>query len=145
MSVFRNYDSKSAGGVNANAFPRVHPIPWYPTQRNIRANPGIPTQPQRIQPHERGTFFPTSATGGGTLAPAMASACGCEGGCGGGNGIGNADAPDASTLLTRSTFSGTLSTSAPKVMRPQGRVIGALRPSLPSGSRALNLGVRSRF
>lgn len=143
MSVFRNYNNKQAGGVNANAFPRVHPIPWFPTQRNIRANPSIPSQPQRIQPHERGTFFPTSASGSGTLAPSSADGCSCGGDCGGGST--GADIPSASELLTRSTFSGTLSTSAPKIMRPQPRIVGALRPSIRAGSPPLNLGVRSRM
>lgn len=83
MSVFRNYNSQKAGDINANAFPRMHPIPWTPTQRNIRANPNIPSQPQRIQPNERGTFFPTSSSGGGTLAPAMSSGCSSCGGCSG--------------------------------------------------------------
>lgn len=100
MSVFNNYDPHKAGDVNANALPQVHPKPWTPTQRNIRANPNIPSQPQRIQPHERGTFFNTSATGSGTLAPQMSSGCsGCGGGCG--NGI--PQVPTASQLATGNT------------------------------------------
>lgn len=103
MSVFANYNSNQAGGVNANALPRMHPIPWKPIQNNVRANPNIPSQPQRIQPHERGTFFPTSASGGGTLAPSMSSGgCGCGGSCGNGTsqsdmGGGSADTPVSPT------------------------------------------------
>lgn len=84
MAVFRNYNPNKAGDVNAQAFPRVGVIPWTPTQRNIRANPNIPSQPQRIQPQERGTTFPTSASGGGTLSPVMSSGCtGCGISCSG--------------------------------------------------------------
>lgn len=84
MSVFRNYDPNKSGGVNAQAFPRVGVIPWTPTQRNIRANPNIPSQPQRITPTERGATFPGSSNGGGTLSPIMSSGCtGCGLSCSG--------------------------------------------------------------
>jgi hypothetical protein len=144
MSVFRNYDSRAAGGVFKNAFPNNYPQSWTPTQRNVRSNPNIPSQPQRVQPHERGTFYPTSASGGGTLAPSMSSAgCGCGGGCGG-----SADAnvelpPSPAEMATGHSFPGIrlsggaatgthLHTGVPRkpvpVPRVQSRTTGALRP-----------------
>ena len=134
MSVFRNYNSQKAGNVNANAFPRVHPIPWVPTQNNVRANPNIPSQPQRIQPHERGTFFATSASGGGTLAPAMSSGCSGCGGCSG-NGSSNTDVnpPTASEIATSSAqpTNNIRKSIAPRL---QARTVGSLRPA----PRAMN-------
>lgn len=126
MSVFRNYNPRSAGGVNNNAFPRVISQPWIPTQRNIRANPNIPSQPQRIQPNERGTFYPTSADNSGTLAPSMGSGtCGCAG-CNG-NGVQNMSAPPptASQMATGATLPVTTkaggATSSIHTMRPQNQ------------------------
>jgi hypothetical protein len=140
MSVFRNYDQRKAGGVNANAFPNVHVYPWVPSQRSIRSNPNIPSQPQRIQPHERGTFFPTSATAGGTLAPAMSSCSGCAGCSGGCAGAVVPDIPvTASAIATEPTNVG------PVVPRAQQRGVGALRPGLarPAGSLSVRgTGVR---
>jgi hypothetical protein len=134
MSVFRNYDKTKAGDVNANAFPNVHVYPWVPSQRSIRSNPNIPSQPQRIQPHERGTFFPTSATAGGTLAPAMSSGCGSCAGCSGG--CAGAVVPDkpvtASEVATAPTVVG------PVVPRAQQRGVGALRPSLARPAMSLS-------
>lgn len=107
MSVFRNYDPRKAGDVNANAFPNNYPQAWTPTQRNVRSNPNIPSQPQRVQPHERGTFYPTSASGGGTLAPQMSSAgCGCGGGCGGGANADVAPPMTAADIATGHSFPG---------------------------------------
>lgn len=141
MSIFRNYDGRKAGGVNANAFPRVHPIPWVPSQQNVRTNPNIPTQPQRIQPHERGTWHPSSASGGGTLAPSMSSSSGC--GCGGGGGVTGADAPTASEAATGHSFAGNAGKVAPRPLvtapRLQPRTVGALRPTLRSGSSRVSL------
>lgn len=137
MSVFGNYNSSQAGGVNANAFPRVHPIPWTPTQRNVRANPGIPSQPQRIQPHERGTFFPTSASSDGTLAPQTApgGGCGCGGGCSQSD-----PTPTASSVLTGHSFpfKGT-SISADGVSKMQSRSVGAVR-TLPRNPTTVQFG-----
>lgn len=144
MSVFRNYSSQQAGGVNANAFPRVHPIPWTPTQRNVRANPGIPSQPQRIQPTERGTFFPTSASGSGTLAPAMSSGCSSCGGC---SGCGQSGAspnggPTPSSIATAPSFP---SKPTPIVARPS-RGTGMLRSgtSRPTAGTVARSNVRAR-
>lgn len=130
MSVFRNYSTQSSGGVNNNAFPRVHPIAWTPTQQNVRANPNIPSQPQRVQPQERGTFFGTSASGGGTLAPQMSAGCsGC--GCGGG---GATPTPTASDIATGHSFpssSGKIKAPPrPLIPRPMPRDVGALRPAI---------------
>lgn len=134
MSVFRNYNSNQAGGVNANALPRVYPLPWEPTQRNVRANPNIPSQPQRIQPHERGTFFGTSASGDGTLAPAMASSgSGC--GCGGAQNAPVSPTATPSTIATSSSFPVSHGTIAKSVPRPQLRVTGAIR-ALPRSNAA---------
>jgi hypothetical protein len=143
MSVFRNYDPRKAGDVNANAFPNNYPQSWTPTQRNVRTNPNIPSQPQRIQPHERGTFYPTSASGGGTLAPSMSSAgCGCGGGCGGPAGADVTPPPTAVDIATGHSFpgirlSGGASTGTKTNMTPrptprvQSRATGALR-TVPS-------------
>jgi hypothetical protein len=140
MSVHRNWDNRKAGGVLQNAHPQVHPFAWQPTQRNVRANPNIPSQPQRIQPHERGTFFPTSATAGGTLAPQMSSG-GCAG-CGGCNGSAAVDAPPtASELATSHNLPSKQETTSMRpvpvkrvaangqttAIRPQPRSVGALR------------------
>lgn len=141
MSVFRNYNPNKAGDVNANAFPRVHPIPWEPTQRNVRSNPNIPSQPQRIQPHERGTFFGTSASSGGTLAPAMSSCSGCAG-CSGGCGGGSAQVDvTASSIATGHALPGAQAASNMRrpVPRVQARGTGALRSGLRSS------GVTSRL
>lgn len=135
MSVFRNYNSRMAGGVNANAFPRVISQPWIPTQRNIRANPNIPSQPQRIQPNERGTFFPTSADSGGTLSPSMSGGCvGCGGSCGNGSQQMSVTPPTATELATRNvqpvvTKAGG-ATSSIHVTRPQNQ------PAFRTGSNA---------
>jgi hypothetical protein len=138
MSVFRNYNPKQAGGVNANAFPRVHPIPWVPSQQNVRANPNIPSQPQRIGPYERGTWHASSASASGTLAPQMSAGCsGC--GCGGG---GATPTLTASDHATGHTFPSSASTKAPArviIPRPQPRGVGSLRPSLPSSADSVNL------
>jgi len=141
MSVFRNYNSQKAGNVNANAFPRVHPIPWVPTQRNVRTNPNIPSQPQRIQPNERGTFYPTSASNGGTLAPQMSSAgCGCGGGC---SGVADSNIPPtASDIATSHSFPVVQSvgvgtshkSTAPPVPRVQPRTTGAIRGTARVGT-----------
>lgn len=106
MSVFRNYDPKAKGKVIKQAFPMVTPIPWVPTQRNIRANPNIPSQPQRIQPQERGTYFPGSSNGGGTLAVSMSSGCSSLGGCSGcGQSMASPDtAPTPSSVSTMHAF-----------------------------------------
>ena len=161
MSVFRNYDPRKAGDVNANAFPNNYPQSWTPTQRNVRSNPNIPSQPQRVQPHERGTFYPTSASGGGTLAPAMSSAgCGC-GGSEGCNGKGSATADiappqTAADIATGHSFpgirlsggasTGTHTRMAPQphpVPRVQSRSTGALRPVPARGTvRMSGNGVR---
>lgn len=125
MSVFRNYNPQQSGGVNANAFPRVHPIPWTPTQRNVRSNPNIPSQPQRVQPHERGTFFPTSASGGGTLAPQMSSGCGCSGG--GCNGSAQADIPTAVDNATSHMLPSRASESVKAVIPPKSQLIATPR------------------
>lgn len=139
MSVFRNYNSKPAGDVVKNAFPKVHSIPWTPTQRNIRSNPNIPSQPQRIQPTERGSFFPGSSNGGGTLAPAMSSGCSSCGGCSGcGQSMASPDATATpSTIATAPSFP---STPPVVVVRP-ARGTGMLRtsrvpPSVGTISRA---------
>lgn len=143
MSVFRNYNSKQAGDVNANAHPNVHSYPWIPSQRNVRDNPGIRSQPQRIQPHERGTFFPTSASAGGTLAPSMASGtCGCGGACGNGSQNLSSTPPTPSEMATTHALPGgnVHGTVARPVMglRPQPRTTGALRSGLrPGGKPAL--------
>lgn len=141
MSVFRNYNTHKSGNVNANAHPNVYVYPWVPSQRNVRANPGIPSQPQRVQPHERGTFFPTSASDGGTLAPSMSSCAGCAG-CSGG-GCGNSDpTTTAAAIATQHSL------PANAAMRATPRPLpGALRPSLrPAGGasivRGTSLGVR---
>lgn len=137
MSVFRNYDPRKAGGVNANAFPNNYTQPWTPTQRNVRSNPNIPSQPQRVQPHERGTFYPTSASGGGTLAPAMSSAgCGCGGGCNGSAGASVSET--AVDIATGHSFPGIRpggpapmsnhTRMTPPVPRVASRTTGALRP-----------------
>lgn len=136
MSVFRNYNSKQAGGVNANAFPRVHPIPWIPNQRNVRANPNIPSQPQRIQPNERGAWFPGSSNGGGTLAPEMSSGCGgCGGRCGNGSQHSGDGGPTPSDLSTTHSFPGDGGSQviAPRPSLP--RVVGAVRSRAPSPAR----------
>lgn len=130
MSVFSNYDNKEAGGVISQAFPNQHVQAWIPTQQNVRANPNIPSQPQRIQPQERGNYFPSSASGGGTLAPQMSSGgCGCGGPC---NGSGTVDAPKTpSQIATAHSFHGTsgkVQTAAPRL---QPRAVGAIRPGLP--------------
>ena len=152
MSVFRNYDPKQAGDVNANAFPRVHPIPWTPTQRNVRANHDIPSQPQRIQPTERGTFYPTSASGGGTLAPQMGSnGCGCGGGCGGSAGADIALPPTAAEIATGHALpgirpGGSMAAKSHHVMTPtptprvQSRMTGALRPVPATGTVRMSKG-----
>lgn len=159
MSVFRNYDPRKAGDVNANAFPNNYPQPWSPTQRNVRSNPNIPSQPQRVQPHERGTFYPTSASGGGTLAPSMSSAgCGCGGGCGGSASADVAPPPTAADLATGHSFPGIRTTGGPSasaahhlmtpprpapVPRIQSRTTGALRPVPARGTvRMSPTGVR---
>jgi len=121
MSVFRNYDPKQAGKVNAQAHPNVHVYPWIPTQRNVRSNPNIPSQPQRVGPQERGTFFPTSASAGGTLAPVMSSCAGCagcSGGCGGGM---TPSLPTASDMATSHSL------PASNKMRLMPRMTGAIR------------------
>lgn len=136
MSVFRNFDNRKAGGVLQNAHPQVHPFAWQPIQRNVRSNPNIPSQPQRIQPHERGTFYPTSASGGGTLAPSMSSGCaGCNGCAGNGpqtNGMTPPDVPmpSAAELSTGHAFPsssmvrGTMSVTP---IRPRPRITGGVR------------------
>ncbi len=115
MSVFRNYNP--SGAVVKNALPNVHPIPWTPTQRNVRANPGIPSQPQRIQPQERGASFPTSSSGGGTLAPAMSSGCSSCGGCSGcGQSLASPDTGmTASEIATQHSFP-TATSTPPEVV-----------------------------
>jgi hypothetical protein len=134
MSVFRNYNGQQAGGVNANAFPKVYSHPWQPTQRNVRANPNIPSQPQRIQPQERGANFPTSASGGGTLAPQMSSGCAGCGGCNS-NGTSQVDVPTASDVSTSHAFPTTGDLRRPPTSpRLQGRMTGAMRPGLKTGS-----------
>lgn len=117
MSLYRNYDSRAAGGVVKNAFPNVHPVPWTPTQRNVRANPNIPSQPQRVQPQERGTYFPTSASGGGTLAVAMSSGCSSCGGCSGcGQSMASPDSGmTASSIATQHSFP-TATSTPPEVV-----------------------------
>lgn len=124
MSVFKNYNPKQAGGVNANAFPNSHPIGWIPNQRNVRANPNIPSQPQRIQPQERGAPFPTSSSDGGTLSPSMSSGSGCGGGC-----CGKSQASITTSMLATTpslpVSHGTIATAAPRV---QARGVGAIRP-----------------
>jgi hypothetical protein len=137
MSVFRNYDNTKSGDVNAQAFPRVYSHPWIPSQQNVRSNPNIPSQPQRVQPHERGAFHPTSASGGGTLAPAMSSGgCGCGGNC---NGSSQVEAPPtASEVATGHSFHGTSGKVAARPImqpRPQQRTVGALRSGLRSNAR----------
>jgi hypothetical protein len=124
MGVFQNYDGRKAGGVNANAFPNVFPYPAVTTQQNVRANPNIVSQPQRISPTEKGATFPTSASGGGSLSssypvgsPTMApnsgngvgGGCGCGGSCGGAIGRG----ATASQLATGHSFHGMKGKSAP--------------------------------
>jgi hypothetical protein len=135
MSVFRNYNSKPAGGVLRNALPMVTPIPWTPSQRNIRANPNIPTQPQRITPTERGTYFPTSASGGGTLAAAMSSGCSSCGGCSGcGQSMASPTGPGmtAAELSTQHAFPSTNgSTVASANMVPFRRSTGMIRHNTP--------------
>jgi hypothetical protein len=128
MSVFRNYDPKQSGKVNAQAHPNVHVYPWIPTQRNVRSNPNIPSQPQRVGPQERGTFFPTSATAGGTLAPSMSSCAGCAGcsGCGGSM----LPTPTASDMATDHSL------PASSKMRLMPRVTGSLRAGPRVSSRA---------
>lgn len=142
MSIYRNWDNRKAGGVLQNAHPKVHPFAWQATQRNVRENPQIPSQPQRIQPHERGTFYPTSASAGGTLAPSMSSGCvGCDG-C---NGNGMATVPTASdiaashSLPTHDSMKITMSVvpikpAAPVAPRLLPRAVGALRPAMRSNS-----------
>jgi len=127
VSIFRNYNSKPAGDVVKNAFPRVHSIPWTPTQRNIRANPNIPSQPQRIQPSERGSFFPGSSNGGGTLAPAMSSGCSSCGGCSGcGQSLASPLSPDASATPSTIATAPSFPSTPPIVARP-ARGTGMLR------------------
>lgn len=134
MSVFRNYNNQKAGQVNANALPRMYSHPWTPTQQNVRANPNIPSQPQRIQPHERGTFFPTSASAGGTLAPQM-STTGCSGcGCGGGAGTPTVTASDAATSHSFPSTAAIKAAPRPVIPRPQPRSTGALRSALRDSS-----------
>lgn len=135
MSVFRNYNSRQAGGVNANAFPRVHSIPWVPTQNNVRTNPNIPSQPQRIQPHERGTFFPTSASSSGTLAPQMSS--GCAGGCSGcASGCSQAEtAVDVATAHGFPTTTAVVKGTMKAAPRPAPRTVGALRSGIRPGTK----------
>lgn len=143
MSVFRNYNSNQAGGVNANAFPRVHSIPWQPTQRNVRSNPNIPSQPQRIQPQERGTFFPTSASDGGTLAPSMSSSASV--GCGGG---GSCASCPSTPLHTNPSATGTASSFPVSAkIRAQPRGVGALRPTPRSNATPITAGpmIRRNF
>lgn len=136
MSVFRNYNSQKAGKVLSNAFPRVYPLPWIPNSRNVLANPNIPSQPQRIQPHERGTFFPTSASNGGTLAPSMSSGgCGCGGGCG-------SATVSASRIATQHAFPSAPNSSLSHP-RTLPRNVGAIRPKLGVASRSPVSGSRS--
>ena len=134
MSVFRNYNPHKAGDVNANAFPRVYPLPWEPTQRNVRSNPNIPSQPQRVQPHERGTFFGTSASSGGTLAPVMSSCggCGCGGGCGSPS---SSPAPTSSEIVTGHSLPGALAVRSQNRAHP--RTTGAIRSGPPRASGKL--------
>lgn len=138
MSVFRNYNKNQAGGVNANAFPRVHPISWTPSQQNIRANPNIPSQPQRVGPYERGTWHDSSASGTGTLAP-QTSTTGCSGcGCGGG-----AATPTASDNATGHAFQGNKGKVADRHVLPQPRVpartTGTIRSGIQSNNRKVAL------
>jgi hypothetical protein len=135
MSVFRNYNSKPVGDVLRNALPMVTPVPWTPSQRNVRANPNIPTQPQRITPTERGTYFPTSASGGGTLAAAMSSGCSSCGGC---SGCGQSMASPSSTTMSASDIStqhsfpsSNGSVVASSHMAPFRRGTGMLHPNTP--------------
>lgn len=139
MSVFRNYNSQKAGNVNSNAFPNVYPYGWDPIQRNIRSNPNIPSQPQRVQPHERGTFFPTSATSGGTLAANISSDCGCGGSCSGGNNqVVTEHPPTASSKLTGNNYPGKVTSASTRIMSPikvQPRMTASLRGTFPGTIR----------
>lgn len=140
MSVFRNYNPHKAGDVNANAFPRVHPIPWEPTQRNIRSNPNVPSQPQRVQPHERGTFFGTSASAGGTLAPSMGSCTGCGGCSDCGSAV--ADVPSEPTAAQLATGHALPGSHIARPIAPYHygqRAIGAIRSKLPKAVGRSNL------
>jgi hypothetical protein len=143
MSVFRNYDKQQAGGVNANAFPRVYSHPWIPSQRNVRSNPNIPSQPQRIQPQERGTWHPSSASGGGSLAAQMSSGCGSCGGCAGCGQAGamiNDKPPTASEMNTGHTFpTGNVNVARGIIARPAPRSTGIVRPA-PVTRGTLSLG-----
>lgn len=146
MSVFRNYNPKAAGDVVKNAFPMVTPIPWTPTSRNVRANPQIPSQPQRIQPTERGSFFPGSSNGGGTLAPAMSSGCGSCGGCSGcGQSLASPDSgPTPSDIATGPSFPTTQPIVTAPPRRTQIRATGTLRRPSPIGTLSRS-GVRARI
>jgi hypothetical protein len=151
MSVFQNYSTKrgggKGGGVNANAFPNSHTYPAVTTQQNVRANPNIPSQPQRISPTEKGATFPTSASGGGSLSPSypvtaptlapnsggpgIGGGCGCGAGCGGG--IGRGANPTASQLATGHSFHGFKGKSAPGGQSvgqvPRFGSVGGIRPT----------------
>jgi hypothetical protein len=150
MGVFTNYDSRRAGGVNANAFPNVYPYPAVTTQQNVRANPNIPSQPQRISPTERGAWFPTSASGGGSLAPnpslgQASGGCGCGGSCGGGIGTGaSPNPPTASQLATGHAFHGMKGKTAPGEQSggviPRAASVGFIRPT---ANRTIAQGRRS--
>lgn len=147
MSVFRNYNSKPAGKVLNNAFPMVTTIPWTPIQRNIRANPQIPSQPQRIQPSERGSYFPGSSNGGGTLAPAMSSGCSSCGGC---SGCGQSQAtPDAtatpSSIATAPSFpSSSGSPAAASAMVGYKRGLGMIHRNAPVKGTVAPTNVKAR-
>lgn len=132
MSVHKNFNPRFAGRIIQNAHPNVFPYHWEPTQRNVRANPNIPSQPQRIQPHERGTFYPTSASGGGTLAPQMSS----SGACSACSGAASATVASgtATTIATAPSLPSTPNANASNMRRTPGarpRATGTIRSSLP--------------
>lgn len=91
MGVFSKFNPQGAGrsGVLKQAHPAAEPYPWLPLQTTTRNDQqwGGAGRTHRVQPHERGKHFQSTALGswqnGQSVAAAPTMSSGCGGACGG--------------------------------------------------------------